>query len=1425
MFSYNMSLNMVSVGSTPLRNISCSTVFRIAVRFARASAPALFETCTVQATALKMNVPPTMAPGTCDPRAVDERSPVGTLVGAPLVAVDENAGQPIIWTIDSTERFPFALGVCDGRITVTDATLNFTAQSRYELPIRVTDVGIPPSMSTNCTIVITINDVSDAPVLDTHDLAVYENSAVGTLVGSVVAFDTDTNSSDLVFSWNRTDSPDAFAISAHGAVTTRLPVLDFENKNVFYYRVQVTDGSTTTVGELIIRVLDDNDAPSVTSPTVRYVKENSVSGAVVPGGALTATDQDGDNMTFMLQPASEFMVGSDSLVYVAPGAQLDYENTSVYTLTLVVTDSRGAVAHVPFVVMLTNVNEAPVFAANVSSRSIPEGVNRGVAIGTPITASDPDAHSMLSFTIASVLPSTGSGSFTIDFETGPTSYLITVVATDNGVPSLNASVQVNVTVTDVNEPPVWNAASYAFSVAENTPLGTLVGGVSAVDPEGSPVSLRLTTPSFLYNLTSDGSVFTLRSPNFETDTVEELLITAVDADGMSSIVSVRVSIIDVNEPPFFPVEASTRLAVDGAAAGMTIGSPLRAADPDNGQVLTYTIAQNSYFDVHAITGQLSVRSNLPGTGGPVRWYAVNVTVRDSGVPQLSAAVTVNITLQTPTVVNRAPSISASTLSILETTAQSALVSNVSLSASDPDGNALIYTLAGAPDLPFSLDERTGLLTLTRNLDFETTRNYTFMVSVTDIPAVYSNFTLSPQSASASWTVNVLDVNERCSFVGATFTLQENAVMGTSVGTALRASDPDNNAAETTTYTITSGNSGNIFSLTAIADGSASRLSSARLTVARAAVNYETQSLYNLDITATDKGGLTCTARVDVTVLNVNDVPVMAAPPTLSIAENSAVGTLVGGPLIGTDEDGDILTWDIVSGNTGTTFSIAVGSGQLSLAAVPNFEVRTSYNLTVRVSDGRGGVATRVVTVNIQDVAEAPTWTGPLSASIAENSALNTIVFTATAADQDAGEVLSYSISSGNVRDVFAINSATGAVRVSNVAELDYETRASVVLEITVLDRTSLSVRQSVTVNILNVNEAPTIVTSSVTIPENSVAGTRVLQALEVADPDAGDAHTITIVGGNARAGMSSPLFAISDRFIVAQGAVLNFENTSARVYDLTLQVTDAGVPALSTLKVVRVSVTDVNEPPSLAGATRTVSENSAVDAVVGAPLVASDPDAGQTLVFSIVSGDPLGYFKIDGCSGQLKVARVGLDFEANMTFVLTVRVIDDGGDVPGPARLSTTAPVTISVTDVNEACSMADTTRTIPENSPLNTPLGGAVTGSDIDVYAADATWRQLRYSLLSNPRGLFAVQATTGQLAVARNALNFEDPEGNVVEVLLIATDGPGLTCMARVRVTITDVNEAPTLQGADIVRSIDENTPRSPRVAGDLVGVRVSA
>ena len=96
-----------------------------------------------------------------------------------------------------------------------------------------------------------------------------------------------------------------------------------------------------------------------------------------------------------------------------------------------------------------------------------------------------------------------------------------------------------------------------------------------------------------------------------------------------------------------------------------------------------------------------------------------------------------------------------------------------------------------------------------------------------------------------------------------------------------------------------------------------------------------------------------------------------------------------------------------------------------------------------------------------------------------------MVGTVTASDPDTGDTLSYSITGGNTGNAFAINSSTGQITVNNAAALDFETTPTFTLTVRVQDAGGLTDAATVTMNLTNVNEAPTVNNATFSLPENS----------------------------------------------------------------------------------------------------------------------------------------------------------------------------------------------------------------------------------------------------------------------------------------------------------------------------------------------------
>lgn len=145
--------------------------------------------------------------------------------------------------------------------------------------------------------------------------------------------------------------------------------------------------------------------------------------------------------------------------------------------------------------------------------------------------------------------------------------------------------------------------------------------------------------------------------------------------------------------------------------------------------------------------------------------------------------------------------------------------------------------------------------------------------------------------------------------------------------------------------------------------------------------------------------------------------------------------------------------------------------------------------------------------------------------------------------------------------------------------------------------------------------------------------------------------------------------------LVADATAVN--NSALTTFVFTIRITDNGSPIL--FNSATVTLTDVNTPPVIAPQTFNIAENTILGTTVGT-IVASDPNAGQTLTYTIISGNTNNTFSLT-TAGVLKVAsNTALDFEATPTYSIVVRATDNG-----TGALFAQATMTVNVTNVNEA--------------------------------------------------------------------------------------------------------------------------------------------
>lgn len=340
---------------------------------------------------------------------------------------------------------------------------------------------------------------------------------------------------------------------------------------------------------------------------------------------------------------------------------------------------------------------------------------------------------------------------------------------------------------------------------------------------------------------------------------------------------------------------------------------------------------------------------------------------------------------------------------------------------------------------------------------------------------------------------------------------------------------------------------------------------------------------------------------------------------------------------------------------------------------------------------------------------------------------------------------------------------------------------------------SLSTTAAVQVYVTDVNDNPPNFHQSeyrATLSEDGLPGLTVL-SLEAVDEDMSRDNCgfdFAIASGN-----SGNTFQIesSVRFLEGQGfqtvgsliLVEDLDFEAAQSYNLTVVVSDRGIPQRSSSVVVLISVKDANDnPPAFSRAeyTVTLSEGAAAGTEI-LHLSATDPDSAPNgeVQYSISSGDETDLFQMDTWTGALKLRR-SLGGEKQSTHTIVVQASDGQGQYA-------LAPVIIEVKDINDNrpfFPLKLLTASIRENQPKNA-LVTMLHAIDHDR----GVFGQLKYYMLDKEgKEAFFINQTSGEVRT-RNTFDFE--RVNAFNFLAVAMDASNYSATVTVQVYVTGEDE----------------------------------
>ena len=940
------------------------------------------------------NSAPVFAEGSAASRTVAEDTTAGANIGSAVAATDAD-NDTLTYILSGTDASSFDIDPTSGQLK-TKAVLDYETKTSYTVAISASD----GTDTASITVTITVSNVNEAaPVFPEGSVTsrtVAENTGTGVNIGDEVGA-TDADNDTLTYTLGGTDATSFDIERTSGQLKTRA-ALDYESKAVYTVMVSASDGSLEDRVTVTINIDDVDDIT---------MADCQVGDVLAPGESCTYPDT-----------ATEFSVLDNGQ------AKLDNPELPSWLDPISVGGSLSVTA---------TVNGVPY---HLAAKELSGGSWRIDELGEIVVPTVDPAN--LSVTASPTLTEAtlNGGVVTLTLSGSAFSRFSFDNATASGITGVTAS-----DVDRVSDTAVTVQLAFSGNMDTDGTLTFTIGADAIAGYDGAALTAQISvtalvesvvasTPAPLTEATLNGSVvtLTLNGGTYERQTtvrnnvtvsgITGVTVGSFDVDRVSdTAVTVELTFdgsdFDTNTTLTFAVGANAIAGYDGTA--LTAGIPVTALEESlvastpaplteatlDGSVVTLTLNGGIYERQTTVRNNVTVSGITGVTVGifdveRVSDTAVTVELTYDGT-QLDTNPTLTFTVGSDAMVaysgsalsaqlpvaassNSAPMFSEGSTTARSVAENTGVGVNIgsAVAATDADNDTLTYTLGGTDAASFDIERTSGQLKTRAALDYETKRAYTVTVTVSD----------GSLTDAITVTITVSDVNDAPVFTAGGSTTRkvaENTRAGANIGSAVTATDPDN---DTLTYTL-----GGTDTASFDIDRASGQLKT------RAALDYETKTSYTVTVTVYD-GSLTDSISVTINVSDVPESPTNRAPvfsegstTSRTVAENTGADTNIGNAVAATDPDGNTLTFTLGGANA-SSFNIESTSGQLKTRTPLDYETKNSYTVVVTVSDG-SLTDSITVTINVTDLDDQASPTITLDSSSLTEKTLNGSVVTLT----------------------------------------------------------------------------------------------------------------------------------------------------------------------------------------------------------------------------------------------------------------------------------------------------------------------------------------------------------------------------------------------------------------------------------------------
>ncbi|KAM9733934.1 protocadherin Fat 3a [Menidia menidia] len=1356
---------------------------------------------------------------------------------AVVTAVGNHLNEPLEYTLLNAGTH-FRIRPTSGVIQTTGIPFDREEREMYELIVEAKREQDHLRVA-RAMVKVQVEDINDnAPVFLglPYYAAVQVDAKPGSNIFKVLAVDGDKGVNGMV-SYHLKHDHDHFDINQQTGSLSLKRSFDSDLSSAEYMIVILAeDGGyqplSSTV-EFPITVV--NKAMPVFGKSFYSVSVNEDVDVLTPIICINASSPENQNIIYTIvegDPHLQFDIGFDTGVITVVHS-LDYEATSSYHLTIRATDClTGAHAEVDVDVLVQDVNDNPPVFKMPYIVVLSEATIIGTAV-LQVTATDRDSdrNNVVHYQIFShVYNSTDY--FHIDSSSGliltarvldhelAQNYDFIVRATDNGFPALSSEVLVTVMLNDINDnPPIFNQLLYEAYVSELAPRGHFITCVQASDADSSDLdnleySILSGNERMHFVMKKNTGIITLSGYRRQRMEPAYSLNVSVSDGVFTSTAQVHVKVLGANlHSPVFEKDIYEAELRENAAVGIKV-IQVKATDADPGvfgQISYFFIndVSNDKFSIDA-TGYISTLEKLDREDPANKDIVLTVAAQDSGGRFSYCTVQLHLSDDN----DNAPHFSATEYraSLQHDVTKGFLVTQIRAYDPDDGTNAkVIFSIcceaqASVADI-LEIHPETGWIVTKGTLSHLKNSVLSFFVKAMDggTPVRHSLVPVHINILSSDVYIPSFRQNHY------SFRVPENTPIGSVIG-MVRLRIPPEYTSYSTTFSMVCGNTGeNNQDGVFLVDDYTGVIKLDK------ALDHEAIQRFHFKVTAIagqmELNSIT-SVDVEVNVLDLNDnEPVFDANSYFTtVIEGMAVGTKVT-QVQAHDPDsglngqvkyrlGALIQSESNSSTLMATFSIDSNTGWISTCKDLDHETNPLYMFTVVASD-LGEIqslsSTTTVTVTVSDINDNPPrfMENLYFSSVKESDPPGEVVAVLKARDDDFSAInshVTYHITDGNYRGVFALGLVQGEWKMYVKSPLDREDCSFYIINITASDGLFIS-QTAVEVTVTDTNDNTPICDQAIytaNIKEDLPINSTLLR-VEATDADVGINGQIQY----SLLGPGSEDFSIDpDTGEIKSSTPLDYEVTPA--YRLVAQATDGG--GRWCRAEVHVAVADVNDNPpvfTLSQYTASVYENTATKALL-TRIQAIDPDEGpgRMVIYSLADSAG-GLFSIQESSGIVVLEQI-LDREVHSTHQITVCASDQGSPQPFYSLVN----VTIVVLDINDnppVFEHHDQMTTVPEDVQLGSEI--------LRVYATSkdiGTNAEITYTIRSgNEHGKFHIHPVTGGILVVK-PLDYETCTAYFLTVE--ARDGgtPTLKAITTVNVNLTDVNDNAPVFNHDLYTAV---------------------